>query len=244
MPAPVGVGLADENLRRADRAADQHHQRADRPRARHQNRAAARDLCAVDAVERDGGRLDHRALLVRDVIGNRVCVVVIDDRQFAHAAPGPAQTDAAHARAQMIEAATAVVIVERHDERLNGDAVALAHAGHRTAGLQNLGREFVTENLRQHRAGEFVRGLWRYDRAAGEFMEVRAANPAGERAHQDLTVAHDIRRRHIVDANIFLGVKPDGLHLSLQATLRFARCSGRATPILRPDPKLSCRNAR
>ena len=192
MPAPVGVGLADENLRSADRAADQHHQRADRARARDQYGVAARDLRAVDAVERDGGRLDHRALLVRDIVGNAVGVVVVDDRQFAHAAPGPAETDAAHARAQMIEAATAVVIVERHHERLNGDAVAFAHAGHRTAGFHNFGGEFVAENLRQRRAGEFVRRLRRHDRAAREFMQVRAANPASERA----APGPDCRRRH------------------------------------------------
>src|SRR5471030_1778268 len=100
----------------------------------------------------------------------------------------------------MIKAATAVVIVERHHERLNGDAVALAQAGHRTAGLQNFGGEFVAENLRQNRSSKFVRRPWRYDRATGEFVEVGAADPARERPHQDLTVAHDIWRSHVVDA--------------------------------------------
>ena len=143
----LALGSLTKIFRSADGAADQHHKRADRPGARHQNRAAASDLCAIDAIKRHSGRFDERALLVGDIVGNRISVVVVDDRQFAHAAPSPAQSDAAHAWAQMVEAASAVVIVERHDERLDGNSVAFADPSHVAADVDNLGGKLVSQEF-------------------------------------------------------------------------------------------------
>ena len=141
----------------APSAAGERGKRSDRSGAGDQHGAAATDLGALDAVERHRRRLDQRALLVVDAVGQRVGIVVVDDRVFAHAAPRPGQTDAAHLRTQMVETAAAVVVVERHHQRLDRDAVALADPGHVLADFDNLGREFVTEDLRQRRAGELMR---------------------------------------------------------------------------------------
>src|SRR6478752_5332373 len=70
--------------------------RTDRSRPGDQHCAAATDLGALDTVERHRRRLDQRALLVVDTVGQLVGIVVVDDRVFAHAAPAPGQADAAH----------------------------------------------------------------------------------------------------------------------------------------------------
>ena len=229
MLAAIGVGLADEDLRGADGVADQNHERADRPGPGDQHRAAAGHLGAIDAIERHRSRFDQRALLVGDVVGNQIGVVVVDDREFAHAAPGPAQPDAAHARAQMVEAAAAVVVVERHDERLDRDSVAFADPFHIAADLDDLGGELMTENLRQHRAGEFVRCCRRHDRAAGEFVQVRAADAAGQRLDEHLRVAERVRRRNVFNAHILLGVEPHRFHGLLPFQFTRHRRASRST---------------
>ncbi len=89
----------------------------------------------------------------------------------------------------MVEAASAVVIVKRHDERLNRNSVAFADPSHVAADVDNLGGELVSQNLRQHCAGEFVLSGWRYDRTASKFVQVRAADAAGQRLDEHLGVA-------------------------------------------------------
>ena len=233
MLAAIGVGLADEDLRGADGVADQNHKRADRPGAGDQHRAAAGHLRAIDAIERHRGRFDERALLVGDVVGDQIGVVVVDDGEFAHAAPGPAQPDAAHARAQMVEAAAAVIVVERHHERLDRDSVAFADPSHIAADLDDLGGELVTENLRQHRAGEFVLRGGRHDRAAGEFVQVRAADAAGQRLDEHLRVAERVRRWNVFNAHVLLGVEPHCFHDCLPSRVPRHASSAAADPMTR-----------
>ena len=137
--AAVLIRLADKNLARADGATGEDGKRANRAGAGNQHRAPAADLGAIDAVESHRGRLDQCALLVRHAIGDEIGVVVVDDRDLPHAAPWPAEADAAHVRAQVIEAASAVVVVERHHQRLDGNAIAALDAADFRAGFKNLG---------------------------------------------------------------------------------------------------------
>ena len=238
MLASIGVGLADEDLGGADGAADQNHERTDRSGASDQHRAAAGHPGAIDAVERHGGRFDERALLVGDIVGNQIGVVVVDDREFAHAAPGPAQSDATHAWAQMVEAAAAVIVVERHDERLDRDSVAFADPSHIAADVDNLGGELMAQNLRQHRAGKFVPRRRRDDRTAGEFVQVRAADAAGSRLDQHLRVAKRAGRRDVFHAYVLLGVEPHRFHGFSSQLPRMQAPSHRASADLAPA---SCR---
>ena len=78
----------------------------------------------------------------------------------------------------------------------------------------------MPENLGQHRPGELVRRARSHDRAAGEFMQVGAANSASERFDHDLGVAHRGRRRDIFDPNVLFAVKSDRLH----RLLHFSSC--------------------
>src|ERR1700692_4423624 len=114
----------------------------------------------------------------------------------------------------MVETASAVVIVQRHDERLNRDSVAFADPSHVAADVDNLGGELVSQNLRQHRAGEFVWRGRRHDRTASEFVQVGAADAACQRLDEHLGVAEQIWRWNVFDANILLGIKPDCFHVS------------------------------
>src|SRR6185437_12634354 len=98
--APIWIGFADEDLRGAQRGGGQRAQRADRSGSGDEHGAAATDLGAFDTVECHRTRLYQCTLLVIDAVGQFVGIVVVDDRVFAHAAPGPRQADAAHSWAQ------------------------------------------------------------------------------------------------------------------------------------------------
>src|ERR1700733_1059093 len=174
----VGIGLTDEDLRRPHGITDQDDKRPDRPAARYENGAAAGHLRAIDAIKRHRSRFNERPLLIGDVVGKNVGVVVVNDCQLAHPAPGPTQPYAAHAGAQMVEAASAVVVVERHDEWLDRDSIAFVYSFHVAAGLDHLGRELVPQNLRQHCACKFMWTGWRNDWSTSEFVQVRAADTA------------------------------------------------------------------
>ena len=204
-------------------AADQDHERADRPGPSDQHRAAAGHLGAIDAVKRDRSRFDERALLVGDVVRDQIGVVVVDDRELAHAAPGPAQSDAPHAWAQMVEAPAAVIVVERHDERLDRNSVAFSDPPHVAANVDNLRGKLMAKNLRQHRAGELVRSRGGDDRAACEFVQVRAADAASARFDEHLAVPERVRRPNVFDAYVLLGVEPHRFHCYLPLSVRRQR---------------------
>src|SRR5438128_433200 len=130
-----------------------------------------------DVLRRPQSRIDARLLHMQADLGNRAMVA---DRLAAgvetglaaraldrgiDAAPGPGKADAAHLRAEMVQPAPAVVVIERHYERLDRHPLPLPDPGHVLADFDYLGRKFVAEDLRQRRTGETVRVHWRDDRA-------------------------------------------------------------------------------
>src|SRR4029078_8268704 len=143
--APRRVRFGNEDFGGAGRMGAEDRQGADRPGAGNQHRAAGLNPAPIDGIQRDAGRLDHRRLLVADRVRHLGRVVVVDDGKIGHAAPIPAQPDAAHFFAEMIEAAPAVIIVHRHHQRLDRDTVPTLEMVDVLADLDDLGREFMAK---------------------------------------------------------------------------------------------------
>src|SRR5262249_23675691 len=130
--------------------------------------------------------------------------------------------------------APAVVVIERHHQRLDRDAFALSQTGHLLAELDHFGREFVTEDLRQCGAGEVMRVHGGDDRAGGIFVKVSPADPAHLRFDDDLLRTWTRRRRDLLDADIFLAIIANRFHVSLPSLSRRAESlPGPQTPARR-----------
>src|ERR1700722_17020733 len=102
----------------------------------------------------------------------------------------------------MIETASAVIIVERHPQRLDRYALSPADSGHVLADFDDFGRKFVAEDLRQSRSGELMFVDRRDDRAGRVFMEVGAANAARLWLDKDLFGSRTCRRRNVLDSDV------------------------------------------
>ena len=121
-------------------------------------------------------------------------------------------------RAEMVEPAPAVIVVERHHQRLDRYALSLADAGYFLADFDHFGREFVAEDLRQRRTGEMMRMHRGDDWAGSVFMKVGAADAAHLRLDHDLLRSRTRRRGDLLDPDILLAVIANRFHVSL---LRF-----------------------
>ena len=112
----------------------------------------------------------------------------------------------------MVQAAAAVIVIERHDERLDRNAVAGLDPGDVLARLDDLRRKLVAENLRQRSAGEDVRRNRRHDRARGKFVQIHPADAAGPWLDPHLLRTDGAGLRGLFDTDVFLPVVADCFH--------------------------------
>jgi hypothetical protein len=209
----VGVGLGHDDLGGPRGPAGEQGECPDRANTGDQHGRSGLHPAAIHRVEGDGGGLDHRRLHVAHRVRHAEDVVAVDHGTLGHAAPVPGQADATHLLAQVIEAAAAVVIVARRDQRLDRDPVARLYVVDRRADVEHFGRELVAEDLRQLGPGVDMRQLGRDDRARDIFVQVGAADAAQHRADQHVGLA---QRRlgggDFFDADVALVVETDGTH--------------------------------
>ena len=83
---PVGVRLGDDDGRGAERVGVQRREHADRPGTGDEHDVAAAHPDPVDAVRRDAGRLDDRALEVGDLVGQNGDLVLLEHGVLRQAA--------------------------------------------------------------------------------------------------------------------------------------------------------------
>src|SRR5260221_9316132 len=133
----------------------------------------------------------------------------------------------------MVEPTPAVIVVERHDQRLDRYALSLAYAGHFLADFDYLGRKFMTEDLRQRGTREMMRVHRGDDRAGGVFMKIGSADAADLGFHDDLPRPEAGRLLDLFHADIFLAVIANCFHVSLPSLPRRVALSDPQAPV--PD---------
>src|ERR1700736_2996205 len=206
------IWLGNEDLGRAGSMRTQDSQRTDWAGSGDQDSAARLDSAAIHGIQGDSGWLDHRRFFIADRIRHLGGVVVIDDRELRHAAPCPAQSHTAHFLAEMIEASATVIVVHRHDERLNRNAVAAPEACDVLADLQDFGGEFVTKNLGECRGSEDMGRRRRDDRAGDVLVQVRSANARPQRFDQQLVWTEAFWLLDVFDADVLAAVVSNSFH--------------------------------
>ena len=204
--APHRVDLRDNDIGARGRCV-QRGQRADRPGAGDEHGVAGRHPRGVDAVGRDGGGFDERALQVGDVVGQHADVGGGHDGELGDAAPAEAEADAGHRHAQVIQAAPAVVALAAEQQRHHRDALPDRDVGDFAADLDDLCRELVAEDLRQLRSVQPVRGRGDDDRAHRVLVQVGAADTAPAGPQQHLPRPRALRRVDVLDANVMGSVE-------------------------------------
>ncbi len=207
-----GVGVANENLRSAGRMTGKRSEHANRTRTRDKHRRADCDATAIHGIECHCGRLDQRALLVADGVGQLVRVIVVKHRIFGHTAAVPAQTHTAHLRAKMTHATHAVVALTAGRERHHGNAVARLHVLDVLADLNHFRAELMSQHLRRLRAGQRMGFRGDDNRSRPVFVQVGSTDAAPHRLDDHLVCAHAARVGHILDANVVGTMKTDSSH--------------------------------
>ena len=169
----------------------------------------------IHRVNCHSSRLNHRTLYVAHSLWQQSHIVIIHHGQFAHAAPGPTEADAAHFFAEVVESTATIIIIAWRDQWLYRYTVAGFHIGNSRSHVGHNGAELMAENLRIGHTRVDVRRYRRDDRACDIFMQIRAANACHQRFNQHIVGAELLGGRwHILNANILRGVKSHGLHVA------------------------------
>jgi len=112
----------------------------------------------------------------------------------------------------VVEAAPAVIVVHRHDQRLDRNPVAALDVGYVLADFENFGGKFMTEDLWQRGGRENMRGGRRDDRTGDIFVQIGSADAGPQRLDQQLIGLKAVRLLDGFDADILAAIVADSSH--------------------------------
>src|SRR5262249_3273985 len=123
--------------------------------------------------------------------------------------------DTRHRDTQVVESSLAVIALAAEQQRHHRNTLPNSNIRYTSADLDDLGGEFVAEDLRQPRLVERVRFGWDDDGPHRVLVQVGSANAAPAGPQQHLARARFARSRNVFDADVVVTVENRRLHREL-----------------------------